>query len=158
MSKIAFLFPGQGAQHVGMAQQLIASLPAARQLFDRAADILEYDLAKLCFEGPAESLDTTVLDGALWIKGYKSGALVRMDLKTHKFTVYQVPGYAQTDGYYDLALTPALGSLWFRISDSNSCNSGPRASRAETTPSGWPFSTTGTCRTCWRAASGAPGR
>ena len=66
-----------------------------------------------------ESLYTAVLDGALWIKGYRSGALVRMDLKTHEFTVYQVPGYAQTDGYYDLALTPALGSLWFRISNSS---------------------------------------
>jgi [acyl-carrier-protein] S-malonyltransferase len=61
MSKIAFLFPGQGAQHVGMGKDLAASLPAARELYDRASGILGYDLAKLCFEGPAEELDTTIV-------------------------------------------------------------------------------------------------
>ena len=60
MSKIAFLFPGQGAQIVGMGQQLAESLPAARQLYDRAAVVLGYDLAKICFEGPASALDSTV--------------------------------------------------------------------------------------------------
>ena len=60
MSRIAFLFPGQGAQTVGMGQRLAESVPAARQLYDRAGEILGYDLAKLCFEGPAEQLDSTV--------------------------------------------------------------------------------------------------
>lgn len=60
MSKIAFLFPGQGAQTVGMGQQLYETLPAARALYDRARDVLGYDLAKVCFEGPAEELDSTV--------------------------------------------------------------------------------------------------
>lgn len=60
MSKIAFLFPGQGAQSVGMGQQLYETLPAARDLFDRANKVLGYDLAKLCFTGPAEELDSTV--------------------------------------------------------------------------------------------------
>lgn len=60
MSKIAFLFPGQGAQSVGMGKALCESLPAARALYDRASGILGYDLAKLCFEGPAEELDSTV--------------------------------------------------------------------------------------------------
>lgn len=60
MSKIAFLFPGQGAQTVGMNSSLVAELPAARELFDRANQILGYDLGKLCQEGPAEKLDSTV--------------------------------------------------------------------------------------------------
>jgi [acyl-carrier-protein] S-malonyltransferase len=61
LSKIAFLFPGQGAQTVGMGKQAAETLPAARRLFDAANDILGYDLAKLCFEGPAEELDSTAI-------------------------------------------------------------------------------------------------
>jgi [acyl-carrier-protein] S-malonyltransferase len=60
LGKIAFLFPGQGAQTVGMGRQAAESLPAARQLYDRAQELLDYDLAKLCFEGPAEVLDSTI--------------------------------------------------------------------------------------------------
>jgi [acyl-carrier-protein] S-malonyltransferase len=45
---------------VGMGRRLAESLPAARQLYDRAGELLGYDLAKLCFEGPAEQLDSTV--------------------------------------------------------------------------------------------------
>ncbi|MCH8045800.1 MAG: ACP S-malonyltransferase [Planctomycetes bacterium] len=61
MSRIAFLFPGQGAQRVGMGRELAESLPAARALYDRAAEILGYDLAQLCFEGPDEELSSTVI-------------------------------------------------------------------------------------------------
>lgn len=43
-----------------MGRRLAESLPAARRLFDRAAEVLGYDLAKLCFEGPADDLDSTV--------------------------------------------------------------------------------------------------
>lgn len=60
MSSLAFLFPGQGAQTVGMGKSLYDSLPEARRLFDESQSILGYDLAKICFEGPAESLDSTV--------------------------------------------------------------------------------------------------
>ena len=60
MSRIAFLFPGQGAQTVGMGQRLAESLPSAAALYQRAGEVLGYDLAKLCFEGPAEELDSTV--------------------------------------------------------------------------------------------------
>lgn len=59
MARIAFLFPGQGAQSVGMGRELDAELPAARALFDRAADVLGFDLRKVCFEGPAEALEAT---------------------------------------------------------------------------------------------------
>lgn len=59
MTRTAFLFPGQGAQTVGMAKTLVESLPAARQLFDQAKSILGYDLLDLCVNGPKERLDAT---------------------------------------------------------------------------------------------------
>ena len=61
MSRIAFLFPGQGAQHVAMGKTLVERYPAAARLYEQANDILGYDLAKLCFEGPSEELDSTVI-------------------------------------------------------------------------------------------------
>jgi [acyl-carrier-protein] S-malonyltransferase len=61
VSKVAFLFPGQGAQAVGMGRQLAESLPQARKLFDEAAEILGYDLAAACANGPAEKLNSTVV-------------------------------------------------------------------------------------------------
>jgi [acyl-carrier-protein] S-malonyltransferase len=61
MSHIAFLFPGQGAQQVGMARQLCETLPAARSLFDQAAGILGNDLAAVCAQGPAEQLNSTAV-------------------------------------------------------------------------------------------------
>ena len=59
MSNVAFLFPGQGAQTVGMARDLVASVPAAKAMFDQASEVLGYDLADLCISGPAERLNTT---------------------------------------------------------------------------------------------------
>src|SRR6476620_6093108 len=60
MPNVAFLFPGQGAQTVGMGAAVCSKVPAARKLFDHASSILGYDLYELCTEGPAADLDTTV--------------------------------------------------------------------------------------------------
>src|SRR5688572_20423535 len=61
MSQIAFLFPGQGAQNVGMGRQWYETHPAARQLFDEAAAVLGYNLIEVCTTGPAERLNSTVI-------------------------------------------------------------------------------------------------
>jgi [acyl-carrier-protein] S-malonyltransferase len=61
MPKVAFLFPGQGAQSVGMSQDLVASFPPARGIFDQASEVLGYDLAEVCFGGPEDRLNSTAV-------------------------------------------------------------------------------------------------
>src|SRR6202171_3289704 len=58
-SKIAFLFPGQGSQAVGMGKDLAEKYPVARQTFDEADEALGYKLSQLCFEGPEDQLRLT---------------------------------------------------------------------------------------------------
>jgi len=57
--KVAFLFPGQGAQAVGMGRDLYEAFPAAREVFDRAEAVSSLPLKRLCFEGPEEQLART---------------------------------------------------------------------------------------------------
>lgn len=56
---VAFLFPGQGSQAVGMGKDLYENFPLAKELFAQANDALGFDIAKLCFEGPDEQLVLT---------------------------------------------------------------------------------------------------
>ena len=57
----AFMFPGQGAQYVGMCAELVKQVPKAKELFDEASEILGYDLLQVCVDGPKEKLDSTVV-------------------------------------------------------------------------------------------------
>ncbi|MBN1353301.1 MAG: ACP S-malonyltransferase [Candidatus Omnitrophica bacterium] len=59
MEQVAYIFPGQGSQYVGMGKELYESHPEAKDIFDRANEILKFDLVKLCFEGPGDELTAT---------------------------------------------------------------------------------------------------
>jgi len=59
MVETAFIFPGQGAQYVGMGKALYKKHDIVKKTYDQANDILKFDLARLCFEGPSEELTKT---------------------------------------------------------------------------------------------------
>jgi len=59
VAKTAWMFPGQGSQHVGMGRDLVEAFPAAADVFRQAGEILGFDLAAVCFEGPEDKLRET---------------------------------------------------------------------------------------------------
>ena len=59
MNKFALLFAGQGAQYVGMGKDLYETFPESKTVFDKADQVLDFSLSKLCFEGPQAELTKT---------------------------------------------------------------------------------------------------
>ena len=86
MQKTALLFAGQGAQVVGMGKDLAEKYPTARNYFDRANQILGYDLASICFEGPeAELTKTENAQPGIFLVSWVCFQLLKEQVPTFRF-------------------------------------------------------------------------
>lgn len=106
--RIAYLFPGQGSQSVGMGRDLYDEVPAARELYDQADEILGFSLSQLCFEGPEETLTNTVnQQPALYVTCLAILAAMRTD-------GWPTAAFVAGHSLGELAALTAAGSLDFK--------------------------------------------
>ncbi len=91
--KRAIVFPGQGSQSVGMGKDLAEAIPECKALFDQANEILGYDLAAICFEGPQEELNKSN-HAQLGIFVASAAALKAVALKQPEFEYDVLAGHS----------------------------------------------------------------
>ncbi len=86
--KTAFLFPGQGAQYAGMGRDIVQECPEATAVFEKANAIVGYDLQAVCFDGPAEKLNSTAVSQPAI---FTVSAAILEVMKSRPVTVDMVP-------------------------------------------------------------------
>jgi len=78
LKRCALLFPGQGAQYVGMGRSFYEAYPIARQIFEQADDILKINLSKIIFDGPESTLtETKIAQPAIFVTSYAILEVIR---------------------------------------------------------------------------------
>jgi [acyl-carrier-protein] S-malonyltransferase len=96
VSKIAFIFPGQGSQAVGMGIALAEKYPLVRNYFTQASELLGFDLFAVCKEGPEERLrQTNIAQPALFVTGVATAELVKsLGITPHGVAGHSIGEYA----------------------------------------------------------------
>lgn len=120
LADTAFLFPGQGSQHVGMLRELADEYPDVRETFAQASEILARDLYALAMEGPEEALNSTVntqpamlaAGVAVWRIWRRSGGAAPGVVAGHSFGEYTALVCAGALGFKDaVAVAARRGEL-----------------------------------------------
>jgi len=110
--RIAFTFPGQGTQAVGMGRQLAAQFPEAARVLERIDETLGFSLSRICFEGPAERLTDSVISGlAVFAVSAATLEVVRTFVQPAAFAGYSVGQYAAIYAAGGLSLEDAVRLL-----------------------------------------------
>jgi [acyl-carrier-protein] S-malonyltransferase len=124
--KVAFVFPGQASQYVGMGKDLYEGNSLVKEIYDRAEEILGFELKKICFEGPEELLkQTKITQPAIFVHSYVVAKLLDGKLKAdmtagHSLGEYSALVYADAlDFETALMIVKVRGELMQKAGEQN---------------------------------------